>query len=74
MARRGYENESDRRYNNAAEAMEKTYADGACRDSLIDLVADAMHWAKAEGIDFEGVLRMARDHYTTETSSPDDPT
>ena len=35
---------------------------------LVDLLADAMHWAKANDHDFDAVLRTARMHFDAETT------
>lgn len=34
---------------------------------LVDLLADALHWSRANGYDFEATLAMAREHFDAET-------
>jgi hypothetical protein len=36
--------------------------------SLVDFLADAMHWCKYRNKDFRDVLRIAEDHYSAEDS------
>lgn len=33
---------------------------------LIDALADLMHWAERQGVDFDDALSMATDHYSEE--------
>jgi hypothetical protein len=35
--------------------------------NLVDFLADAMHWCRAEGHDFAAMLGTAEMHYETET-------
>jgi len=39
---------------------------GSSSENLIDLLADAMHWCRANALDFEELLRIAEGHYQTE--------
>jgi len=39
---------------------------GRCRDALIDLLADAMHWCDESGEDFHYALCVAGKHYLAE--------
>lgn len=36
-------------------------------DALVDLLADLMHWADRQNIDFELALIRGKDHYQAET-------
>jgi len=51
-----------------------TGTDGEDEDSQLgDLLADLMHMADREGLDFDGCLAMAREHHAEETEpQPDD--
>ncbi len=49
-----------------AERALSVYTDQDREANLTDLLADAMHWSKQEGIDFERCLERARAHYRTE--------
>ena len=42
------------------------YSGDGVVSSLIDLLADAMHWADATGEDFEYAIRLASKHYNAE--------
>lgn len=48
------------------EAAIQGYSDDLPESNLIDLMADAMHWCKAKGQDFESLLASARTHFDTE--------
>jgi hypothetical protein len=37
-----------------------------------DLLADCIHWCKREGVSFEDLLTVARDHFTTEWAQQPD--
>lgn len=45
------------------------YGDDVDEANLIDLLADAMHWCRQYGHDFERGLRLAREHFHSETNS-----
>ena len=38
---------------------------------LVDLLADLMHWAEAVGVDFDGALEWAAQHFTWEKEEED---
>jgi hypothetical protein len=40
-------------------------------DFVTDLLADLMHFAHAQGIDFDNQLRIARDHFYCEQNGVD---
>jgi hypothetical protein len=54
----------------AAQSINR-YGDDMAEANLIDLLADAMHWCKQYGHDFEYCLRLAREHFDTESSGND---
>ena len=54
------------------EAALRHYSDDDCFTSLIDLLADAMHWCDATGEDFHYALCVAGRHYLAELN--DQPT
>lgn len=45
-----------------------TYPDTDDHSNLIDILADAMHWCKANGESFEDALRSAKGHFRTEVT------
>lgn len=45
------------------------YSDDLPESNLIDLMADAMHWCKANGHDFDKKLELARTHFDAETTT-----
>ena len=45
------------------------YGDDIDEANLIDFLADALHWCRQYGHDFERCLRLARDHFHAETNS-----
>jgi hypothetical protein len=45
-----------------------TYNDDLPESNLIDSLADAMHWCRGKGLDFEQSLAMAKAHFAAETS------
>lgn len=47
-------------------AMDELYDEAALDDALIDLLADARHFADAHGLDFGEADRKAHDHYCLE--------
>lgn len=44
------------------------YGDDIDESNLIDFLADAMHWCRQYGQDFERCLRLAREHFEAETN------
>lgn len=58
--------ESDCCENNCEAAMEKTYLDGACEDSLVDMLVEAMHWCAGNGISFDEAIRAATNIFHAE--------
>ena len=42
------------------------YSDDDTYTNLVDFLADAMHWSRANALDFEELLRVAERHYQTE--------
>jgi hypothetical protein len=43
------------------------YSDDDAYTCILDIIADAMHWCRLNGRDFESLLNMARDHFEAET-------
>jgi hypothetical protein len=50
----------------ALRAYEVLTGSGPKDDGVRDLLADLMHFAKAEGLDFDNELRAAREHFVEE--------
>lgn len=44
------------------------YGDDIDEANLIDFLADAMHWCRQYGRDFDYCLRLAREHFDAESS------
>jgi hypothetical protein len=44
------------------------YTDDDTRTSLIDLLADSLHWCESKSIDFEQALLVAREHFAAEST------
>lgn len=57
------------RINNAKKILNLYEGAAARRTSMIDAITDLMHFAKKREIDFNDVLRMARDHFSSEDIS-----
>jgi hypothetical protein len=45
------------------------YADDMAECNLVDLLTDAMHWCRATGTPFKEALKLARRHFTVETTT-----
>lgn len=58
---------NERRANNAEQAIFTIYSDDPI-NGVVDLLADLMHYADRERIDFEQALKTARHHHQTETT------
>jgi hypothetical protein len=67
MAREMYRDDPDRRVERCDKAL-SAYGNDLSESNLIDLIADAMHWCKANVCDFDAVLETARSHFGAETS------
>lgn len=52
----------------AARAVQNSRYNG----SLVDLLADLMHWADHQPQDFDAALATAREHYAAEIEETDD--
>ena len=48
------------------QALKSSYYDDPVTN-LIDFLADAMHWCKCNGTDFQEVFDIAERHYESET-------
>ncbi len=57
---------NDQRAERAAAALDTVYSQD--REGVTDLLADLMHYADRERIDFEQALKTARHHHQTETT------
>ncbi len=53
------------------ESHRRTMVDSGPKDALTDILADLMHWARREGIEFEDSLRPARVHFEAEARPAD---
>ena len=40
---------------------------GDSHETFIDLLTDALHWCRRNGLEFEDFLAIAQSHYQTET-------
>ncbi len=58
----------ERRLNRVETAKQalSVYTDQDRRENLTDCLADAMHWSRKHGIDFDRCLERAKGHYQTE--------
>jgi hypothetical protein len=59
----------DRKRVERCDSAIKAYNDDLPESNLIDFLADALHWCKAKGHDFDKKLEMARNHFDAETPS-----
>lgn len=45
----------------------RDYTDHDARTNLVDLLADGLHWAEANSVDFAQALLAAKKHFAAET-------
>jgi hypothetical protein len=55
-----------RRAARCQKAMRRYGTDSSPYTCLIDLLADAMHWCRLKGHDFDGLLDRASEHFAIE--------